>query len=127
MKQAWPLIGSIRHFGMMFGIEIINPETGQKDGETAMKILDLALEEGVLFYFCGNEGEVLRMIPPLTISTEEIDEGLVKLSNALKLYNMEKNKRLFMRLFFFVHTGLVMNILTRSLLKKVEGVYVRQN
>lgn len=84
LKQAWPLIGSIRHFGMMFGIEIINPETGQKDGETAMKILDLALEEGVLFYFCGNEGEVLRMIPPLTISTEEIDEGLVKLSNALK-------------------------------------------
>lgn len=84
LQQEWPLIGSIRSFGMMFGIEIVNSDTGKKDGETATKLLDLALEEGVLFYFCGNEGEVLRMIPPLTISKEEIDEGLSKLTSALK-------------------------------------------
>ncbi|AIC95546.1 aspartate aminotransferase family protein [Shouchella lehensis] len=84
LQQAYPCIGSIRHLGMMFGIEIVHPETGRKDGELAAQILDLALEEGVLFYFCGNEGEVLRMIPPLTITKEQIDEGLTKLKNALQ-------------------------------------------
>ncbi|KQL55680.1 MULTISPECIES: aspartate aminotransferase family protein [Bacillaceae] len=84
LQQAFPCIGSIRHLGMMFGIEIVHPETGRKDGELAAQILDLALEEGVLFYFCGNEGEVLRMIPPLTITKEQIDEGLTKLKNALQ-------------------------------------------
>lgn len=84
LQQAFPCIGSIRHLGMMFGIEIVDPETGRKDGDRAAQILDLALEEGVLFYFCGNEGEVLRMIPPLTITKEQIDEGLVKLRKALQ-------------------------------------------
>ncbi|PAD12694.1 aspartate aminotransferase family protein [Shouchella clausii] len=82
MQQKWPQIGAVRGIGMMFGIEIVDPKTGEKDGDTAAKILDLALEEGVLFYFCGNAGEVLRMIPPLTVTKAEIDEGLAKLDRA---------------------------------------------
>ncbi|WP_054707778.1 aspartate aminotransferase family protein [Bacillus sp. JCM 19041] len=84
LQKQWPQIGAIRNLGMMFGIEIIEPTSGKKDGETAAELLDLALEEGVLFYFCGNEGEVLRMIPPLTITKEEIDEGITKLSKAFE-------------------------------------------
>lgn len=82
MQEKWPQIGAVRGIGMMFGIEIVDPKTGEKDGDTAAKILDLALEEGVLFYFCGNAGEVLRMIPPLTVTKAEIDEGLAKLDRA---------------------------------------------
>ncbi|UTR05548.1 aspartate aminotransferase family protein [Alkalihalobacillus sp. LMS6] len=87
LQAEFACIGSVRHVGMMIGIEIVDPETGKKDGERAAKILDLALEEGVLFYFCGNEGEVLRMIPPLTVTKEQIDEGLTKLRQALTRLN----------------------------------------
>ncbi len=67
----------------MIGIEIINPETNKADGGGLMEVLDLALEEGVLFYFCGNKTEVMRMIPPLIVTKEQIDEGLEKLDRAL--------------------------------------------
>jgi len=83
LKDKHPMIGSIRSLGLMIGIEIIDPETGKPDGERSMRILDLALEEGVLFYFCGNKGEVIRMIPPLTVTKEQIDDGLRMLDIAL--------------------------------------------
>ena len=51
-----------------------------------MKILDYALEEGVLFYLCGNVGEVIRMIPPLTITKEQINDGLEMLEKAIIRY-----------------------------------------
>ncbi len=89
LKEKYRCIGSIRSIGMMFGIQMIDPETGEPDGEAAMKVLDLALKEGVLFYFCGNQGEVIRMIPPLTITKEQIDEGLDKLDRALTVYSKE--------------------------------------
>lgn len=83
IKEEFPRLGNIRALGLMIGIEVITPSTGEADGDAAMKILDLALEEGVLFYFCGNQGEVIRMIPPLTISKEQIDDGLEMLKRAL--------------------------------------------
>ncbi|MCE7793194.1 aspartate aminotransferase family protein [Salipaludibacillus sp. CUR1] len=83
MKEDHPTLGTIRGIGLMIGIEIINPETGEADGGGLMEVLDLALEEGVLFYFCGNKTEVMRMIPPLIVTKEQIDEGLEKLDKAL--------------------------------------------
>ena len=55
------------------------------------KILDYSLEEGVLFYLCGNVGEVIRMIPPLTVTKEQIDDGLQMLEKAILKY-MNENK-----------------------------------
>lgn len=60
----------------MIGIEIVDPKTGDPDGETLMRILRRCADYGVLFYLCGNQGEVIRMIPPLTVTRDQIDEGL---------------------------------------------------
>ena len=76
----------MRSAGLMIGIELSNPETGEVDGKAVGQILDYALEEGVLFYLCGNEGEVIRMIPPLTITKEQIDDGLQMLERAIQRY-----------------------------------------
>lgn len=91
LKEKYELIGSIRAVGLMIGIEIINPKDNLPDGQAVLRILDLALEEGVLFYLCGNEGEVIRMIPPLTITKEQIDQGILTLDHALSLYNKENS------------------------------------
>ncbi|KAB7704734.1 aminotransferase class III-fold pyridoxal phosphate-dependent enzyme [Bacillus aerolatus] len=86
LKEKHPVIGSIRGIGLMIGIEITDPATGMPDGEGVMRILDAALEKGVLFYLCGNSGEVIRMIPPLIVTKEQIDEGLNILDEALTEY-----------------------------------------
>ena len=84
LKANYPVIKDIRGVGLMLGIELCNPETGEADGKAVMEVLDLCLEKGVLFYLCGNSGEVIRMIPPLTITKEQIDDGIAVLDEALQ-------------------------------------------
>ena len=89
LKAKYAIISDVRSVGLMIGIEIFNLETGEPDGQAVMKILDYALEEGVLFYLCGNVGEVIRMIPPLTVTKEQIDDGLKMLEKAIIRYTNE--------------------------------------
>ena len=86
MKEKYSIISDVRSAGLMIGIELSNPETGEVDGKAVGEVLDYALEEGVLFYLCGNEGEVIRMIPPLTVTKEQIDDGLQMLERAIQKY-----------------------------------------
>ncbi|MDZ5609544.1 aspartate aminotransferase family protein [Bacillus pseudomycoides] len=89
LKQKHAVIGSIRAVGLMIGIEIIHPETDTPNGEGLFKILDITLKKGVLFYFCGNSSEVIRMIPPLSVRKDQIDDGLTILDAALTEYEEE--------------------------------------
>lgn len=84
LKENFPVIHNVRGVGLMLGIELRNPETGDPDGEAVMKVLNGCLEKGVLFYLCGNAGEVIRMIPPLTVTKEQIDEGIKVLEEVLE-------------------------------------------
>ncbi|RNA66802.1 aspartate aminotransferase family protein [Alteribacter keqinensis] len=93
LKKKHSVIGEIRAVGLMIGIEIVDPETGKGDGEALFNILDKALENGVLFYFCGNESEVIRMIPPLTVTKEQVDEGLKMLDDAISAFVEEKESQ----------------------------------
>ena len=43
----------------------------------------LAFERGLLLLSCGLYGNVIRLLPPLTISSDELDEGLAILEDAL--------------------------------------------
>jgi 4-aminobutyrate aminotransferase len=89
LQRNYSVIGSVRALGLMIGIEIIDPLTGKPDGSALMTILDKCLEKGVLFYLCGNNGEVIRMIPPLTVTKEQIDHGLQVLEEAIFEYQAE--------------------------------------
>ncbi|WP_027410025.1 aspartate aminotransferase family protein [Anoxybacteroides tepidamans] len=91
LKAKHPAIGDVRSIGLMIGIEIVHPLTGEPNGVGVMNILNRCLQKGVLFYLCGNKGEVIRMIPPLTVTKEQIDEGLNMLDEALTEYEIEIN------------------------------------
>lgn len=60
--------------GLMKGLRV-------KDSETLGTIIKNCFEEGVLVLKAGRN--TLRLLPPLTISKEEIDEGFKRLDNAL--------------------------------------------
>ncbi|APW66586.1 MULTISPECIES: aspartate aminotransferase family protein [Arcobacteraceae] len=60
--------------GLMRGLRV-------KDGETLTQIINEAFTQGVLVLKAGKH--TLRLLPPLTISKEEINEGFKRLENAL--------------------------------------------
>ena len=69
------IFGDVVGLGLMRGIRV-------KDGDTLSKIITESANEGVLVLKAGKN--TLRFLPPLTISTDEIDEGFRRLENALK-------------------------------------------
>ncbi|PPA68934.1 aspartate aminotransferase family protein [Jeotgalibacillus proteolyticus] len=89
LKAKYKSIKTIRGVGLMIGIELQNVNTSKPDGEAVMKVLDECLERGVLFYLCGNAGEVIRMIPPLTVTKEQIKVGIDVLDQALSALPIE--------------------------------------
>lgn len=72
-------IGEVRGRGLMMGIEIVNPDATnplgqpQADGERAIAIQRAALERGLIIEKGGRHGAVLRFLPPLIISAQQID------------------------------------------------------
>lgn len=61
--------------GMMRGLRVA-------DADTLSKIINTARDAGVIVLKAGRN--TLRFLPPLTITKEEIDEGFVRLENAMK-------------------------------------------
>jgi 4-aminobutyrate aminotransferase len=72
-----PNVGDIRGQGLMIGVEVVK-ELGTKDPapELTQRIMTMAAEQGLLIVSCGIYGNVLRIMPPLTISDEELASGL---------------------------------------------------
>ena len=60
---------SLYGLGLIYGIDI-------HDSERASKIRKKAFDNGLILETCGPTRSVIKMIPPLTINVEEIEEGL---------------------------------------------------
>jgi 4-aminobutyrate aminotransferase / (S)-3-amino-2-methylpropionate transaminase / 5-aminovalerate transaminase len=71
-------IGEVRGLGPMLAVEL-----EERAPERAKAVVDAAFDRGLLLLSCGLYGNVLRFLPPLTISDEELDEGLGLLDEAL--------------------------------------------
>ena len=74
--KSWdlPIVGEIRGKGLMIGVSL----NGAAPKEAAQKCVD----NGLLILTAGSDA--LRMLPPLTITYEEIDKGLEVLKSALE-------------------------------------------
>jgi 4-aminobutyrate aminotransferase len=68
------VIGDVRGLGLMVGNEFTTPD-GRPDTETALRAQRAATERGLLLLTCGAFGNVVRMIPPLVVKAEHIDEA----------------------------------------------------
>lgn len=50
----------------------------------AEQVSRIAFERGLIIETCGPQGEVLKLLPALTISEEELEEGITRLAESLK-------------------------------------------
>jgi 4-aminobutyrate aminotransferase len=71
-------IGEVRGLGPMIAFEL-----AEQTPDRAKAIVEAAFERGLLLLACGLYGNVVRLLPALTISDEDLDEGLALLEESL--------------------------------------------
>ena len=77
IQQKHDFIGEVRGVGLMLAMEIVKPDGSKTpDGEKAMSILEAMLKNGLLGYMAGLHGQVVRLIPPLIITEEQVKKAL---------------------------------------------------
>lgn len=79
-----PGLGEVRGKGAMLALEFVRPGTGEPDAERAGGVAKACHEAGVLVLVCGTYGNVIRLLPPLTIPDSLLDEGLGALEHAVE-------------------------------------------
>eukprot|EP01047_Picozoa_sp_COSAG01_P000357 COSAG01_NODE_6_length_54687_cov_500.907599_26_plen_428_part_00 len=79
-----PHVGEIRGEGLMIGVELVKDKKSKAaHPDLVTQVRKACLEQGLLIIFCGEEGQVLRLIPPLIIDEETLMKGLTILTKVL--------------------------------------------
>ncbi|MBP6440345.1 MAG: acetyl ornithine aminotransferase family protein [Caldilineaceae bacterium] len=75
MAARHPSIGDVRGKGLMIGVEFVQDKVNKTpDARIRNRIVELAFEHGLLLMGCGANS--MRLIPPLVIERDQVDEGL---------------------------------------------------
>lgn len=83
MRTKYDTIGDIRGRGGMIAIEFVKPGTDDPDADRTGKVARYCHERGVLVLTAGTYGNVIRFLPPMSISDELLREGLDILDEAI--------------------------------------------
>ena len=84
LKTKSKIIGDVRGLGLMIAVEFIKHGTDKvPNTEVVKRILQIALNNGLLLYPCGHWNQVIRLIPALTVNRDQIKEGLKIFSEAV--------------------------------------------
>lgn len=86
--EEMPDVVSVRGLGLIWGIEFT-------DGKTADRVALELFEQKMIIETCGNDGQVVKLLPPLTISEEHLKNGLRRIIHVIKgnsLYNAVLNE-----------------------------------
>jgi 4-aminobutyrate aminotransferase len=76
LQAETPIIGEVRGVGLMIAVEFVRPGSKEPGSEAARHILQRSLDAGLLTYPCGHWSQTIRLIPPLTVTREQAEEGL---------------------------------------------------
>jgi 4-aminobutyrate aminotransferase len=77
IAEADARIGDVRGLGLMIGVEFVKDRaTREPDGETCEAVIQACADEGLLLISCGIEHNVIRWIPPIDVTGEEVQQAL---------------------------------------------------
>ena len=86
LAQRYPVVGDTRGLGLMVALELIKPGVGDgrvPDPDAAKRILGGALRRKLLLLTASPFGNVVRIIPPLVTTSEEVQRALTVLDEVL--------------------------------------------
>ncbi|HKD32537.1 MAG TPA: 4-aminobutyrate--2-oxoglutarate transaminase [Gaiellaceae bacterium] len=78
MEARHESVGEVRGLGSMLALEL-----AAKSPDEAKRVTVAAREQGLVLLSCGLYGNVIRLLPPLTATDEELERGLDILDAAL--------------------------------------------
>jgi 4-aminobutyrate aminotransferase len=81
LQAGFSIIGDVRGLGLMVATEFT--AEGQPATTTAKAVVKAAQEAGLLLLTCGTYDNVIRWIPPLVVTHDEIEEALAIFAGAL--------------------------------------------
>ncbi len=90
LRDELPVIGDVRGRGLMIGVELVDP-TATPDAcgahpaapELAARVRAGCLSRGLIVELGGRHDAVLRLLPPLTITDEQAETVLDRLTDAI--------------------------------------------
>lgn len=84
LAEAVPAVGDVRGRGAMLALEFVRPGTKEPAPEVASAVAAHCHAEGVLVLVCGTFGNVIRLLPPLVIEPDLLDDGITVLEQAVR-------------------------------------------
>ncbi|MFC0218200.1 4-aminobutyrate aminotransferase [Pseudochelatococcus lubricantis] len=77
-------IGDIRNLGSMAALELVHDRDGERPWPELTRLLTRkAAANGLVLLTCGVHGNVIRLLPPLTIPDAILDEGIAIMERSL--------------------------------------------
>ncbi len=86
LRRRHPVIGDVRGLGLMVAIELVRPGVGdgrEPNPAALRQVLAASLERRLMLISAGSYGNVVRIIPPLVTTAQEVDLALTSLDEAL--------------------------------------------
>lgn len=84
LQEKYPEIADVRGLGLMQGTYLVD-SNGKPDGERTAALLKACEERNLLLIRCGAYGgQVVRWIPPLIVTREQVDEAVDVFVEALE-------------------------------------------
>jgi 4-aminobutyrate aminotransferase/(S)-3-amino-2-methylpropionate transaminase len=83
LKQRDARVGDVRGRGAMIAMELVKEGSDVPDAELTKAVSAAAHERGVLMVTCGTYGNVLRFLPPLSISDDLLEDAYDVLDEVL--------------------------------------------
>ena len=85
LGEQVPAVGDVRIIGGMAALEFVtDPQTKEPDPAAASRVLAACHSEGVILLKAGTYDNVVRILPPLVISDDLLNEGLSVLEKAVR-------------------------------------------
>lgn len=81
LRDKHSIIHSVRALGLMMGLELRDPDTGEKATRKAVKIMYYCIQNGLNFKL--SMGSTINLTPPMTVMEEELDRAFSTIDDAI--------------------------------------------
>src|SRR5438270_8241636 len=83
-QKKWPLVGEIRGLGGMCAIELVrNARTREPADSETTEVAKYCYQHGLITITAGTFNNVIRILVPLVVTDEQLDEGVAVIEAAL--------------------------------------------
>jgi 4-aminobutyrate aminotransferase len=85
LQERHGTVGNVRGLGLMIGVELVKDDR-VPDPDAFSAVASYAIDNGLVILNCGPDANIIRFIPPLNVSIDDLDKGLDILDAGLTAY-----------------------------------------